>query len=354
MNETGNDIMVNENMYQMLFELNPMPMWMISLPERKFLAVNEAAITFYGYTRNEFLQMNVRDIRPEEEVPKFQSRIATYEAGICNKGIWQHRKKDGTVVMVNIISNDIIFEGKHAKLVLSNDMTEKIIAEEKLKHSHAELRQLATHLQTIRESERTHMAREIHDQLGQQLTGLKMDLVWINKKAGDHSPEIKMKITDTLKLVDETVHTVRRIATQLRPSILDDLGLVAAMEWQSEEFQRRSEIKTIFRSDVNYLDVPPEMATGFFRIYQECLTNVMRHAKASVVTATLDLKSASLHLTVVDDGEGFNSTEIENKKTLGLLGMKERTLLMGGSCEITGKPGKGTTVVIITPINNLK
>jgi signal transduction histidine kinase len=279
-----------------------------------------------------------------------QSRIATYESGISNKGIWQHRKKDGSLVMVNIISNDIVFAGKHAKLILSNDMTAKIIAEEKLKHSHEELRQLATHLQTVREAERTHMAREIHDELGQQLTGLKMDIAWIAKRIGDEQREIKHKISETLKLVDETVQTVRRLATKLRPSILDDLGLVAAMEWQSEEFQRRFGINTTFMADVNHQEIPAETATAFFRIYQECLTNVMRHADASNVTADLRLKSGSLHLTVADDGIGFHAQEIETKKTLGLLGMKERTLLMGGFCEISGKPGKGTTVVIISPI----
>jgi signal transduction histidine kinase len=145
---------------------------------------------------------------------------------------------------------------------------------------------------------------------------------------------------------------VRRLATQLRPSILDDLGLIAAMEWQSEEFQKRSEIKTIFKSNTYDIDISPELATGFFRIFQESLTNVLRHSKATKVEAMLNLKDGLLILNITDNGIGFKAKEIESKKTLGLLGMKERTLIMGGSYEITSKQGKGTTVVIIVPIQN--
>lgn len=348
------DIRISEHKYRLLFEQNPMPMWMISLPKKNFLAVNEAAVEFYGYSKEEFLKMNIKDIRPDDEKHNMNTVISTYKAGISNTGIWQHRKKDATIVMVNTITHDIIYEGKHAKLVLSNDMTEKIMAEEKLKNSHTDLRQLATHLQNIRESERTHMAREIHDELGQQLTGLKMDLSWINKKLNTSDHELKQKMNETLNLIDGTVRTVRRIATQLRPSILDDLGIVAAMEWQSEEFQKRSEIETHFTSNVFNITVSPELVTGFFRIFQESLTNVLRHAKATKVKAALNLQDGLLVLKIADNGIGFNSKEIESKKTLGLLGMKERTLIMGGSYEITSKPGKGTTVIIMAPLNNIK
>lgn len=345
-------IRISEHKYRLLFEQNPMPMWMISLPGKNFLAVNDAAVEFYGFTREEFLRMNLKDIRPEEEANNINNAISTYTAGISNTGIWQHRKKDGTIIMVNLITHDIIYQGKHAKLVLSNDMTEKIMAEEKLKNSHAELRELATHLQNIREAERTHMAREIHDELGQQLTGLKMDLSWINRRLVSADDEIKAKMTETLKLIDGTVKTVRRIATQLRPSILDDLGIVAAMEWQSDEFQKRSEIETVFTSNLANIHLSPDLATGFFRVYQESLTNVLRHSQATKVDAMLTLNDGLLILSITDNGVGFNAKGIENKKTLGLLGMKERTLIMGGSCEITSKPGKGTTVTIIAPIHD--
>lgn len=344
------EIRISEYKYRLLFEQNPMPMWMISLPEKNFLAVNDAAIAFYGYTRDEFQRMNIRDIRPAV-APSGQGLLSTYRTGISNSGIWEHRKKNGEVVKVNVLAHDIIYQGRHAKLELANDMTEKIIAEEKLKYSHEQLRQLATHLQSIRESERTHMAREIHDELGQQLTGLKMDISWINKRIPEEEPVLKQKINETLELVDDTVKTVRRIATQLRPSILDDLGLSAAMEWQSEDFQKRSGIETHFTSNASRVEVPDEIATGIFRIFQESLTNVMRHSKATKVGANLSYSDGSLILQIVDNGVGYNENEIARKNTLGLLGMKERTLMMEGTFEISSRPGKGTSVIIVVPLN---
>ena len=348
--KTEEEIRMSEHKYRLLFNQNPMPMSMISLPKRNFIDVNDAAIEFYGYSKEEFLEMNIKDLRPEEEIINL-SDISTYKAGINNTGIWRHRKKDGTIVKVNIITHDIINDGKHAKLVLANDITEKILAEEKLKKSHEDLRQLATHLQDIREDERTRIAREIHDELGQQLTGLKMDISWLSKKISNGSPEINQKMTEALQLIDETVKTVRRIATQLRPSILDDLGLISAMEWQSEEFEKRFKIRTSFISNTAIVQVESEIATGLFRIYQECLTNVLRHSKATEVNATLTTSDGVIILHIADNGIGFNSEENESKKTLGLLGMKERTLIMGGTYEITSKPGNGTTVVISVPID---
>jgi PAS domain S-box-containing protein len=350
--KTEEEIRMSEHKYRLLFNQNPMPMWMISLPQRNFLDVNDAAIEFYGYSKQEFLHMNIKDLRPEEETVKFSDIISTYKSGINNTGLWKHRKKNGEIIKVNIITHDIIYEGKHAKLVLANDVTEKILAEEKLKKSHEELRQLATHLQDIREDERTHIAREIHDELGQQLTGLKMDISWLSKKINGQSPEIVEKLSESLKLIDDTVKTVRRIATQLRPSILDDLGLVSAMEWQSEEFEKRFKINTIFRSNVNTFNIEPEIATGIFRVFQESLTNVLRHSKATEVKASLHYEKNLLTLDIADNGVGFNSDDIEHKKTLGLLGMKERTLMMGGNYNISSKPGEGTAVVITVPIHH--
>ena len=343
-------IVTSENKYRLLFNQNPMPMWMISLPERDFLDVNPAALAHYGYTKEEFLKMNVRDIRPADDVKKMEEANVNFPTGINNAGLWRHKKNDGSIIQVNIITHDIIYEGKEAKLVLANDLTEKVLAEENLKKSHEELRQLATYLENIRESERTHMAREIHDELGQQLTGLKMDISWLNRKIQTTDKEVQNKIKETIQLIDTTVITVRRIATQLRPSILDDLGLIAAMEWQSAEFQKRAEIKTGFKTNRPNALVKPEIATGVFRIYQESLTNVLRHAAATEVNTVLTINGDNLELIITDNGKGFNPQDIEHKKTLGLLGMKERTLLMGGKYEISGKPAVGTSVRIIVPL----
>ncbi len=335
---------LSENKYRLLFNQNPMPMWMLSMPDNSFLDVNPAAISFYGYSKEEFLRMH------ENDLFLTMGQYHINGNGKDDTGIWDHKKKDGSVVKVNIIAHDIHYEGRPAKLVLANDVTDKIAAEENLKKSHEELRQLATHLENIREAERTHMAREIHDELGQQLTGLKMDISWINRKIKSADEGVLQKIQDTIKLIDKTVITVRRIATQLRPSILDDLGLIAAMEWQSDEFEKRSEIQTFFTSNVTSVQLKPEIATAVFRVFQESLTNVLRHAAADMVEARLEVNENSLELTIKDNGRGFNPADIENKKTLGLLGMKERVLLMGGTYQITSEQQKGTLVRIIVPL----
>jgi PAS domain S-box-containing protein len=343
----------SEEKYRLLFNQNPMPMWMISLPERKFLDVNNAAIEFYGYSKEEFLQMTAYDIRPPHTVQNLKDYDFNNADGSVNyAGIWEHHKKDGTVIKVNIITHNIFYEGRNARLVLANDVTQKIMAEEALNASHEQLRLLATHLEKVRETERTHIAREIHDELGQQLTGLKMDISWLNRKLKSQDEEVQQKITETIQLIDATVKTVRRIATELRPSILDDLGLLAAMEWQSEEFEKRSEISCVFTSNVSDAQVAPDLATGIFRIYQESLTNVSRHAEATAVASFLELKNSRLSLTIKDNGKGFVEKEISSKKTLGLLGMKERTNLLGGSYEITSKPGEGTSVLITVPLKD--
>ena len=345
---------VSESKYRLLFNKNPMPMWMISIPERTFLDVNPAAIEFYGYSREEFLAMNIFDITLSEVHEDLIINSFSSNTGYASQGgIWEQVKKDGKKVKINMISHDIVYEGKIAKLVLASDETEKIAAEENLKKSHEDLRQLATHLEHIRESERTYMAREIHDELGQQLTGLKMDISWLNRKIKSSDADVQQKLKDTIQLIDKTVITVRRIATQLRPSILDDLGLIAAMEWQSEEFEKRSEIKTRFNSNVANLDVSPEIATGIFRIFQESLTNVLRHAEATEVHPSLNVNENNLELLVADNGKGFNTEDIQSKRTLGLLGMKERVLIMGGTYHLSSEPGHGTLVRIVVPLEHL-
>ncbi|HTF30599.1 MAG TPA: PAS domain-containing protein [Flavitalea sp.] len=238
----------------------------------------------------------------------------------------------------------------------AQDITERKQAEEALQQSYQEIRRLTEHLQKIREEERITIAREIHDELGQQLTVLKMEVKGLNKKLNDADEGIKQKIRDILDLLDTTVKSVRRISSELRPSLLYNLGLVAAMEWHLKEFEKRSGIKTIFNEPKEELELPDSLKNGLFRIFQESLTNVSRHAYANKIMVTLEQKGQQLILSIEDNGRGFKKEKIAAKDTLGILGMKERSQMMGGYYEIISIPAEGTTVIVAVPYtgkNNL-
>ena len=341
---------ISESKYRILFDKNPLPMFILDTNSQNFLDVNTSAQEFYGYEGQEFLSKNLFDLMEDPQnkivLKDFGSLIRHIQKG----GVYNHFKKDGTKVIMATIIHDIVYEGKSAKLIVAADETEKIKAQESLKHSHESLRQLATHLEGIREAERTHMAREIHDELGQQLTGLKMDISWLSKRLQIEDEQIDGKMKSIIGLIDKTVVTVRRLATELRPSILDDLGLLPALEWQSDEFEKRTEIKSTFKSTDPAMEVADNLiATNIFRIYQESLTNVLRHSQATEVHTILTASSDSLELEITDNGRGFDPESIGNKKTLGLLGMKERVHLMGGSYNIYSKPSQGTIIKVIVP-----
>ena len=219
-----------------------------------------------------------------------------------------------------------------------------------LEKSRTQLLLLTQHEQVRREEERARMAREVHDELGQALTGLKMDLAWLQKHTGPKQGSLLQKFRDMSDLVDTTIQGVRRIATELRPGVLDDLGLVPAMEWQLQEFQKRSGIRCKFTSSLEEVALGAEETTVLFRILQEALTNVARHASATRVDVSLDEEQGYVSLRIRDNGRGITESEVNGSKSLGLLGMRERVLLRSGDFHIQGTPGQGTTVVIKLPL----
>ena len=194
------------------------------------------------------------------------------------------------------------------------------------------------------------MAREIHDQLGQQLTVLKMDVSWLSKKIGGADPPVIEKIKNLNEMLDATVKTVRRISSELRPSLLDDLGLGATIDWHLKEFGKRVGLKTFFIEPEKEMDLADSIKTGMFRIFQESLTNIARHSGAQNVTVSLQHREDFTILSIRDDGKGFEQEKIGNKKTLGILGMKERSAMMGGTYETISLPGQGTAVIVSVPL----
>ena len=233
------------------------------------------------------------------------------------------------------------------------EIAERKHAEEQFKETLDQLRALAARLQSVREEERASMAREIHDELGQACTAIKMDMALIGRKTTKKQTQLRAKIESSMQLVDDMIVTLRRIASDLRPRALDDLGLAAALEWQGQEFEKRTGIKCHLVLPQGPLSLDPEKSTAIFRIFQETLTNVTRHSKATSVEARLEIERDQIIFRVHDNGRGFDPEEAKAKKSLGLVGMQERALLLRGEVRIEGVPGSGTTMILRIPLSPL-
>lgn len=248
-------------------------------------------------------------------------------------------------------------DGEIGGLILFTQViTERKRAAEALRASEEQLRALSAKMQSTREEEGTRIAREIHDELGGALTGIKWDLEAIETglSSAESDPaiaDIRRHLTAITSQIESTIDAVRRISSELRPGVLDDLGLVAAIDWQAHQFQKRTGLKVHLDTQLETVDISREGATAVFRIFQEVLTNVLRHAQANSIQITLRQRDRQLELKVIDDGRGITDDERKNTRSLGLLGMKERALLVGGEVSITGIEGKGTTVVVTIPLN---
>jgi PAS domain S-box-containing protein len=237
---------------------------------------------------------------------------------------------------------------------IGTDITDRKRMEQELRASREQLRAWAAYLDKVREEERTRIARELHDDLGQNLTGLRLGLSWLagrlarSTRAGDEP--LLERTRSMIQLVDGTVESVRRTATALRPRILDDLGLAAAMEWQAADFQKNTNIRCELATSLGSSAPAPDIATAVFRIVQEALTNVARHARARHVRIALSQDDGHLLVEVTDDGIGITSAERSHPGSLGLLGMKERARLLGGELVVQSANGRGTTVSARVPV----
>jgi PAS domain S-box-containing protein len=243
---------------------------------------------------------------------------------------------------------------RYAVCAISVDITERkqteqaLIRSEKMAFEHKQLQALAERLQRAREEERKMVARDLHDDIGQILTTIKMDMAWAVRHLPKSEDEVHERLAGSIEMINDGVQSVRRICSGLRPGILDDLGLAAAIEWQAKEFASRTGIPCQVSVPLSELRLDTDRATAFFRIFQECLTNVARHAEAHSVCSSLNQQDESLMLVVEDDGKGFRESEVAG--SLGVLGMKERAQVFGGSVQVSSSPGKGTKITVQIPV----
>jgi PAS domain S-box-containing protein len=317
-----------------------------------FTEVNNLACFRLGYSRDEFLTLDPYIIFPERFYPAMQN--ACQELANTGHAIFEalHIRKDRRQVPVEVKSHLFELDGQPSILSIARDITDRKHSEQCLNVTSQKLRNLASRLQTIREEERTAIAREIHDELGQSLTVLKIQTALLLNKLKLNQSELREKIGSIIELIDQTVESVQKISAKLRPGILDELGLVPAIEWQSQEFQNRTGIYCDYTLPKGEVIVSEDKATAIFRIFQEALTNVARHAKAKKVSVILKQDNHILTLEVTDNGLGITSGQKDNPNSLGLLGMNERALIFGGQVEIHGVREKGTNVKVEMPLDN--
>jgi PAS domain S-box-containing protein len=330
--------------------------------DSRILLANEALAGFYGLRVEDVIGRRHSDLHAEHggqpaelaqwladdrHVIATGERIEREESGTDRQGELHHFHTFKYPLELD--------SGLDAVLVITEEITQRKRAEEALRDSRDQLRRLARRLQTVREEERTSIAREIHDVLAQELTRLKLDLSWIDRRLAHAANEstradLKHKVASMMELADVTIASTQQLATELRPVVLDSLGLGPAIEWQVEDFQNRTGLTCVARVSRELPPLDRAQATALFRIVQESLTNVVRHAGARRVEVKIELRGAELCLSVLDDGRGITRDELADPKSIGLLGMKERAALLGGEAEITPAPGGGTLVRVTTPL----
>ncbi|MFN7934949.1 MAG: PAS domain S-box protein [Bryobacteraceae bacterium] len=332
----------SDEMHRRLFWESPQPLFVYDPLTLRFLMVNQAAAEFLGYTKDELTQMTLDDIRPPGETPRTADvvpRLPSFRAKLT----WKVRRKDGVQLHVESFGNTIDLGGAMARLVLLNDVTNRIALENDLVATRDQYQSLAARIIQMQEEERKHLSREIHDSLGQELAALRYQLQALSRTLGqdDHGLHSAVTTCNTLLI------RLREIASHLRPPVLDHLNAAEAVEWLVDQFARRTSIVLHKEIPLECPPAPEDVRLAIFRVCQESLTNILRHSMAQNASVKVTIGDP-FELRIADDGSGFESSTMRTQ-SLGLLGMRERSELIGGTLDIESSPGNGTTVIFRLP-----
>jgi PAS domain S-box-containing protein len=346
----------SENLWRTIFDNAAIGIAIVN-SEGRLVETNAAFQRIVGYPKEELRHLWFVDFtHPDDTAKEFPLHQEMIDG---KRDHYQMEKryvrKDGQVRWVNLIASVIPAEqpGEAFGVGMVEDITERKHAEEKLKASTAQLRALSESLRRAREEEGIRIARELHDELGAALTSIKWSLLELDKVSpagGGPGGGAHEKIAEMVGLADSTINTVRRISSELRPGVLNELGLVAAFEWHAQQFEEHTGIVCRFDSLVDDGGLDREQATAVFRIFQEAMTNILRHAGASKVNIIMEDEEGEFVLEIKDNGRGITESESRGSRSLGLLGMRERAHSVGGKIEINGRPGRGTVLILRLPI----
>jgi PAS domain S-box-containing protein len=322
---------------------------------QRVILFNAAAEAMFGCPRDSAIGSPLEWFIPDRYRAHHAAHVRQFgETGVSSRRMGASRiitglRRNGEEFPIDASISQLDQHGAKYYTVILRDVTERVRAEEALRSSKQELQELATAAHTVREQEKSRIARELHDELGQAVTALKMDVNWLKARVPAEDI-IQHKLASMEAMLNDTVKATRRIATELRPLMLDDLGVIAGVEWLVENFTERSKIAcrlTVSDPDLSWQD---PLATAIFRIIQEALTNVARHAKASRAEVDIHQTNTDVHLSVIDDGQGFAADSGKKPNSFGILGLRERAYLLGGEATIDSQPGRGTRIAVRLPL----
>ncbi len=341
--------------YADLYENAPDMFVSVDAATGKIIQCNNTLALTLGYTKDGIIGQSIFFIyhpdNHDKAMKAFQLFVTT---GVVKDEELYLNRKDGDKIDVSL--NVSAVKDKKGKILYSRsvcrDITKRKLTENELKRSREKHRLLCMYMEEMREKERLKMALDLHDDLGQKLTALNIDLNWLKKRLSENKLNLLPKLNTMSDLLNETVDTVQKIATELRPGILDDLGLSAAIDWQLDEFEKNTGIKRSSETVIEEITVSPELAIVVFRIVQESLTNIARHANASHVLLNLIEDNNTLIVKIKDNGRGITDDEIENPDSFGLFSIKERAKTCGGEIFINGIKEKGTEIILKIPLTS--
>ena len=323
---------------------------LIASPNGDLISLNYSFARMHGYSIDEMLGMSLKNLDAPADAQLIPERAERILSGESVTFEVEHYHRDGHVFPLEVSASMILSGGERLIQAFYRDIAERRQAQESAMAFQEQLRALSTGLSNIRESEATALSRELHDSLGQDLAALKMDMVWIAPKLREDQQAINSRVEDAVILVDSLMSQVGEIAMRLRPPVLDDAGIIGAIEWQAADFEKRFEIVCKVESKEIARRLTQEQDIALYRIVQEALTNVARHSAATHVEISIFGEVDCLTLMIMDNGRGIGSEALAHSKSIGLLGMKERALAIGATLTIDSAPGKGATITVKVPL----
>lgn len=343
------DLRRSEEKYRNLFENSLVGMVRLSLDDLTILDCNKTTCAIFGGRTQEEVRRGFKAMKEQEQVMlrrilRDQGAIENFEAELTTEA--------GPSLWVSITCRANVREGYAEGVVI--DISKRKTAEDELRESHHQLRSLSSRLESIREEERIRIARQVHDELGQILTAVKIHLTLLGETAmpsvKKQSARAPRKLDTLIGIIDEAIDLVKNISNDLRPLALEEAGLKEAIEWETSQFEHRTGIRCTVKCTEDDIVMKQENATAVFRIFQEALTNIARHAHAGKVEVRIRQTDQEFSMEIIDDGRGITDEEAKNPKALGILGMRERAALLGGSLSVARSNGLGTTVGLVVPI----